>query len=176
MSSYTPILPAEIVVGSPVKPSIIQRLDANDQAVPSPQVFLTGALNTWTAPESKYYRITMTARGGNGGASNNGGAGASGIVRLYITKGTLWTATFNIGSGADTVFSDGVNTLTVQNGLAGGLLGGQTSTGMDVTFVGSLSASIYGDAPLAGQIPPYGAGGRIGGVTAAGPALIIIEG
>ena len=179
MSSYTPILPDELVVGSPVKPSIVQRLDANDQSVPSPMVFLAGALNTWTAPESKWYKITMTGEGGNGSSSDPGGGAASGIRRIYVEKGTLWTATFNpTGIGAtNTVFSDGVTTLSVQNGFdplisSGGA--GQTSSGMDITFIGSGNNSIYGGLPRSGQPAPFGVGGRVAGT--GGPALIIIEG
>lgn len=160
--SYTPILPSEIVSGQPVKSSIVQRLDANDQSVPSPMVFLTGALNTWTAPESKWYRITITAAGAPTGASIGGG-GATGIKRIYVTKGTLWTATFNTGSQAWTDFTDGVTLLRARSGTDS-TVGGTETVGCDLTIPSGNSSSIYGN-----RNPAFGAGSL-------GPALIIIEG
>lgn len=95
--------------------------------IDTPIETIISASGDWTAPRSKYYTITMTGKGGNGGAAittnigNNACAGgasaaATGIVRKYIEAGTVWTATFNTGSGQNTTFSDGVTTLTVQNG------------------------------------------------------------
>jgi hypothetical protein len=158
MSSYTPIAALEIIPGQPVKPSLFQRLDANDQAVPSPEVYLTGAVNTWTAPESKYYKFTCTGKGGKGGdasvnyrAGGGGGAGATGIIRLYVEKNTLWTAVFSGASGGTNTFSDGVTTLEFKNGSNGksndrhldnsGGAGGGAGTGFDIEFLGASGSN-----------------------------------
>jgi len=177
MSSYTPILPIEIVPKQPVKPSIVQRLDANDQAVPSPQVYLTGAVNTWTAPESKWYRFTMVATGGAGGftigginsAANGGAASATGIKRIYVNKNTLWAAVFTAVLGADCTFSDGVTTLTVR-------VGGQTiASGFDLTIPGSDGFSSISSGGLSvlklggfGGASFFGLGGGNSGADSAG--------
>ena len=165
--SYTPILPDELVVGGPVKRSIVQRLDANDQGVPSPMVFLTGGTNTWTAPESKWYKFICTANGAAGGAApsgigalaaDGGGAGVTGIRRIYVEKGTLWTATFTTVSNANCTFSDGSTTLSFRNGTVGGA-GGTVATGFDLILPGGSGHRSY----MTGEFTSVRAGGRGGG-------------
>jgi hypothetical protein len=110
---------------------------------------------TWTAKRTKYYTIYITGSGGDGGAATvsnswggGGGAGATGIKRILVTAGTTWTATFSATAGESTTFSDGTTTLTAKNGSDGssngtkgagygiGGLGGDSSVGTDITFVG----------------------------------------
>jgi hypothetical protein len=187
MSSYTPIAALEIIPGQPVKPSLFQRLDANDQAVPSPWVLLAGAVNTWTAPESKWYQFIITGKGGNGGAGGAGGnddtstqptqgssggkAGSTGIVRVYVDKGTLWTATFSaVNNSANyTSFTDGVTEYR-----AGNLGGAVVNCDIDLLGGGQGIGGNGGDYFVAGDKGDsggtsfWGSGGNAGAGGAAG--------
>ena len=121
--------------------------------------------SNWIAPRSKYYTIYVTGRGGDGGNAggsfNPGGAGLTGIKRIWIDAGDTWTATMNTGSGAYTTFSDGVTTISCQNGYYGSLgnsNGGSLSSGVDVFFQGGYGG-ITGGAGYYGG----GAGGGANG-------------
>lgn len=106
------------------------------------ETWITTASN-WVAPRSKYYTIYVTGCGGSGGSggagANNitaptrgtigGYAGSTGIKRVWIDAGDVWTATFTTGASA-TTFTDGTTTLSAGN------QGGAVS-GCDITFIGA---------------------------------------
>ena len=97
----------------------------------------------WIAPRSKYYTIYVTGcggiggRGGDGDSGYSGGnagavggyAGSTGIKRIWIDAGDVWTAAFTTGASA-TTFTDGTTTLSAGN------QGGSVS-GCDITFIGA---------------------------------------
>jgi hypothetical protein len=131
------------------------------------------ANGTWTAPRSKYYTIWMTGKGGNSNSTSGadkctgaGGAGLTGQKRIYIEAGTLWTAAFSTASGGDLTFTDGVTTLSVQNGYNGGAessvesdggQGGLSSSGVDISFLGGDGGDSRYDSGA-----PGGAEGKLG--------------
>jgi hypothetical protein len=114
------------------------------------ETFITGN-GTWTAKKSKFYDIWITGKGGDSYGANayqycaSGGGGLTGKKRIYIEAGTVWTAVFSTASGGNTTFSDGVTTLSAQNGYIGGAsgaipfvggAGGSASSGFDIVFPG----------------------------------------
>ena len=121
--------------------------------VGSPEEYWITADGVWVAKRSKYYTIYVTGTGQNpSGSTNNngGGAGASGIKRIYVNSGTTWTATFTTTSGGVTTFTDGTTTFISGNGT--GAVGG-TCSGFDLNIHG-------GDGSLAiNSIPVGGSGG-----------------
>lgn len=103
------------------------------------ETWITGS-GSWTAPRSKYYTMYLTGSGGSGGSGgcganyNDGGnsvgsyggaAGSTGIKRIWVAAGTIWTATIS----TNTVFTDSVTTLQA-NGSAGAV------SGCDVSITG----------------------------------------
>jgi len=145
----------------------------------------------WVAPRSKYYTIYVTGRGGNGGISGSnqypGGGGLTGIKRIWIDAGDVWTATMNTGSLAYTTFSNGVHTISCQNGAygnTGSLVGGSLSSGVDVYFQGGYGsvtvggASYYSQGGTGGKNGNnYGSGGGSSSTsTTGGPGVVRIIG
>ncbi len=142
--------------------------DANDYGdVGSPEEYWITADGVWVAKRSKYYTFWMTGKGGNAGTITtrigSGGSSATGMKRIFVTAGTIWTASFSAAEDGNLTFSDGVTTLTVNNaryfdrgddptgfdyfisGTSGNnkLVSGSSFTG---TFAENGSSSIYGGA------------------------------
>ena len=153
------------------------------------ETWITTAGN-WIAPRSKYYTIYVTGRGGDGGVSGSvgypGGGGLTGIKRIWIDAGDIWTATMNTGSLAYTTFSNGVHTISCQNGAYGNTgnpVGGSLSSGVDVYFQGGFGQDL-GGASYYAQGGRYGANGNNygsgGGITiestTGGPGVVRIIG
>jgi hypothetical protein len=154
--------------------------------------FIT-ASGTWVAPFSGFFNIKIIGRGGNGAsgrndasyASGGGGGGGSAVIgykRIYSEVGTTWTATFNTGSGANTTFSDGSTTISVQNGYTGsqgvyqttggsGGAGGSSSSNVDHAISGDKGGAGSGGSPSgqffggSGGSGAQGAGGGYGGIS-----------
>lgn len=87
-----------------------------------PETWIT-ASGTWVAPRSKYYTIWVTGKGGDGGttsgnqnSASGGNGGATGIKRMFINAGDVWTATFG---STYTDFTNGVVTLRAYRGGSG---------------------------------------------------------
>ena len=151
----------------------------------SPEETWITTTSNWIAPRSKYYTIYVTGRGGDGGISGGtpvprvGGGGLTGIKRIWIDAGDTWTATMNTGSGAYTTFSDGVTTISCQNGFDGKLgdpCGGTLSSGADVCFQGGHGVGIGGSGIGGASYYTAGAGpdsngGNYGGGAGPGSAL-----
>lgn len=144
----------------------------------------------WTAKRSKYYTIYVTGSGGDGGSVSNGtnqvggggGAGATVIKRIWIDAGDVWTATFSATENQFTVFTDGSNSISAENGnngvsnSTGGALGGQGgnsgtlydilidggSGGSGIVMSGSFGVSGTGGGSF------YGSGGRSSAQTSGG--------
>jgi len=123
---------------------------------------------TWVAPRSKYYKIYVTGKGGDTpditspSYVGGGGSGLTGIRRIFIPAGDLWTASFSSSSGGNTTFSNGTTTLSAQNGYDATLTttagasagaGGTANSGFDIFFPGN-----YGDSP-SGSTPIRSGGG-----------------
>lgn len=141
----------------------------------------------WVAKRTKYYTFWMTGKGGDATASGtnkgSGGSSGTGQKRIFVTAGTIWTASFSAAEGGNLSFSDGVTTLTVSN--ANNKIAGSTSSGMDnyipggsgsgdnqaspSTYYEQGNSSIYGGtggwvissvgSPQAGNAVGYGSGG-----------------
>ena len=141
------------------------------------EVWIT-ANGNWIAPRSKYYTIYITGCGGDGIVSGpfiDGGiygvSGSTGIKRIWIDAGDVWTAAFTTGSGNATTFTDGTTTLSAGN------QGGSVS-GCDITHTGggghrfvsvveqygfNGGASFWGDGGVFNQSGiAYGSGGGSG--------------
>ena len=161
------------------------------------------ANGTWTAPWSRWYTFYLTGAGEAGGAGGRGGnvasissggphsaptqgtyggrAGSTGIKKIYVLAGTVWTAV--VGS-SHTTFTDGVTSLSAN--AAGGAV-----TGCDVSLIGKGGsyggaggqkirfsivdvdvALIAGGNGISGGASVYGSGGYGGvcGITTAGSA------
>ena len=113
----------------------------------------------------------MTGSGGDGAGYNYGGggaAGATGIKRIWIEAGDVWTAAFSSVYTGYTTFTDGVTTLSARNGGNGVVShGGQRytgSSGFDSVILGGWGhGGIYVDANnyMAGNggASYYGGGG-----------------
>ena len=127
-----------------------------------PEEWITSS-GTWTAPRSKYYTIYVTGHGGGGSPTLTigGGSGATGIKRIWIDCGDVWTAVMSTApreAGGTVSFSDGVTTLTVQNGSRSTLVGGDEPTGFDLNCRGSS-----GLVGLPGTVGGGGGGSFYGG-------------
>ena len=138
------------------------------------ETWITGS-GTWTAPRSKYYTIYVTGggeRGGDGGTgayagyyapgrgSYGGRAGSTGIKRIWIDAGDVWTATIS----TNTVFTDGVTTLQA-NGSAGAVYGCDVSIiGGSGGYGGNGGAGTTAGAPP-GSTDSHGENGESGGAS-----------
>ena len=121
--------------------------------------------SNWIAPRSKYYTIYITGCGGSGGSGGGGDsgysggnagtiggyAGSTGIKRIWIDAGDVWTAAFTTGASA-TTFTDGTTTLSAGN------QGGSVS-GCDIIFIGAG----YGYGGNGSQFELAGSSGSSGG-------------
>ena len=150
---------------------------------------------TWKAKRTKYYTMYVTGSGGDGGSAaantiqcgGGGGAGSTGVKRILVTAGTVWTATFSSNAGGATVFTDGVTTLSAGNGsngvgnsskvAAGGTTA--TSTGFDVVYLGGQGdKGVASSFAFGGQggASYYGGGGSGGCTTSDGSGVFAAEG
>ena len=133
----------------------------------------------WIAPRSKYYTIYITGCGGNGVLGGTPGtwgvAGSTGIKRIWIDAGDVWTAAFTTGASA-TTFTDGTTTLSAgnQGGAVSGcdiiLQGGgghyYTTSGSKNIYGFNGGASFWGDGGTAFQNGvSYGSGGGVGEIS-----------
>jgi hypothetical protein len=125
-----------------------------------PETWIT-ADGTWAAPRSKYYTIWVTGQGGTGGdggyptnqnSGGGGNGGATGIKRMFINAGDVWTATFGTNT---TTFTNGVTTLTAYRGNTGtrhyiisppNAPYAGTSTGFDQVIEGGMGS--FGFLPI----------------------------
>lgn len=146
-------------------------VDANDYGdVGSPEEYYIVSNGDWIAKRTKYYTIYVTGSGGDGGSVANGttqvgaggGAGATVIKRILVTAGTTWSATFSATENQFTTFTDGVTSITAENGANGntgtatalGGAGGNTGTSYDVIISGG-----YGNAGVINTVALSGNGG-----------------
>lgn len=152
--------------------------------------------SNWIAPRSKYYTIYVTGRGGDSSyvpVGTNwehlpGSGGLTGIKRIWIDAGDVWTATMNTGSGAYTTFSNGVDTISCQNGFSSTnfyTLGGSLSSGVDFYFIGGQSSGYFSGGSIYNtgaynSIGYFGSGGGGGtpyaGIKSGGSGVIRIIG
>jgi hypothetical protein len=119
---------------------------------------LSPGQTSWTAPASRWYRLTAIGGGGMAAVSNGGGGGGAAQKLVYIPKGT--TLVIAVGQGGANIDAGTATTVTLPDGTVltggGGAYGttgaGGTASGGDINVTGNAKSTINGgDGPTIGD-------------------------